>query len=194
MPAAPRQPVHVLGQRPGVRCPVSGASDQCPRLPVHGTGVRCPVRASEGPGVRCPVSASGVCALPRPLCPAEVRSWSAAVGQAAVRLGWPGSAWSPAASMPGSWSACVGAWCSKLAQVVLGRPRRRFGPGRRRGRWLGSGQFDRVADQDSPGAREDHSLVGAGARRARLLRQADRHAAGGSLGRSCRESPTSRSQ
>jgi len=60
----------------GVQCPVSGASDQCPRLPVHGTGVQCPVRASERPGVRCP--ASGVCALPRALCPAEVRSWSAA--------------------------------------------------------------------------------------------------------------------
>jgi hypothetical protein len=51
MPAAPRHPVHVLGQ-----CPVSGASDQCPRLPVHRTGVQCPVRASERPGVRRPVS------------------------------------------------------------------------------------------------------------------------------------------
>src|SRR5918995_1090794 len=32
MPAALRHPVHVLGQRPvsGVRCPVSGASEQCP--------------------------------------------------------------------------------------------------------------------------------------------------------------------
>jgi hypothetical protein len=57
-----RQPVHVLGQRPvsGVRCPVSGASDQCPRLPVHGTGVQCPVRAFERPGVRCPASGVGV--------------------------------------------------------------------------------------------------------------------------------------
>ena len=48
-------PVHVLGQ-----CPVSGASDQCPRLPVHGTAVQCPVRASERPGVRCPASGVGV--------------------------------------------------------------------------------------------------------------------------------------
>jgi hypothetical protein len=97
MPAAPSSPVRVLGQRPvsGVRCPVSGASDQCPRLPVHVTGVQCPVRASERPGVRCPVSAvrrpvwaSGVCALPRPLCPAEVRSWSAAVGR--QPYGWDG--------------------------------------------------------------------------------------------------------
>jgi hypothetical protein len=208
MPAAPSSACPRPRPASGVRCPVSGvrcpvratsvhaclstgpvSSVRCGRLSVQVSAVRRPLS-----GVRCgrPVLASGVCVLLRPLCPAEVRSWSAAVGQAAVRLGWPGSAWSPAASMPGSWSACVGAWCSKLAQVVLGRPRRRFGPGRRRGRWLGSGQFDRVADQDSPGAREDHSLVGAGARRARLLRQADRHAAGGSLGRSCRESPTSR--
>jgi hypothetical protein len=81
-----RHPVRVLGQ-----CPVSGASDQCPRLPVHGTAVECPVRASERPGVRCPASGVGVrcCALPRPLCPAEVRSWSAAWA-AAVWLGWPG--------------------------------------------------------------------------------------------------------
>ena len=57
------------------------------------------------------------------------------------------------------------------------------------GRWLGSGQLDRVADQDRPGAREDRSLVGAGAQRARLLRQADRHAAGESLGRTCRVEP-----
>ena len=93
MPAAPSSACPRPRPASGVRCPVSGVSDQCPRLAVHGTDVPCPVRASERPGVRCP--ASGVCALPRPLCPAEVRSWSAAVGQAAVRLGWPGSAWSP---------------------------------------------------------------------------------------------------
>ena len=104
-----RHSVGVLGQRP-----VSGASDQCPRVPIQTTGVQCPVRASERPGVRCPVS--GVRAFPRPLCPAEVRSCSAAVGQAAARLGWPGSAWSPAASTTGSWSARVGAWRSKLAR------------------------------------------------------------------------------
>jgi hypothetical protein len=102
-----RQPVHVLGQRPvsSDRCPVSGASDQCPRLPVHGTRVRCGRLSVQVSAVRRPVWASGVCALPRPLCPAEVRSWSAAVGQAALWLGWPGSAWSPAASMPGSSAA-----------------------------------------------------------------------------------------
>jgi hypothetical protein len=107
-----------------VRRPVSGASDQCPRVPVQATGVQCPVRASERPGVRCPVS--GVRAFPRPLCPAEVRSCSAAVGQAAARLGWPGSAWSPAASTTGSWSARVGAWRSKLARAVLGQQRCRL--------------------------------------------------------------------
>ena len=57
------------------------------------------------------------------------------------------------------------------------------------GRWLGSGQLDRVADQERPGAREDDSLVGAGTQGARLLRQADRHAGGESLGRSCRVEP-----
>jgi hypothetical protein len=145
MPAVPSSPCPRPRPVSGVQCPVSGASDRCPRLPVPATGVQCPV-PSERPGVRCPGSgvrrpvwASGVCALPRPLCPAEVRSGSAAVGQAALWLGWPGSAWSAAASMPGSWSACVGALCSKLAQAVVGQRRFRFGPGRRRGRWLGSG-------------------------------------------------------
>jgi hypothetical protein len=135
-PDAGRGFVSLSTSSASVRCPVSGASGRCPGLPVHGTAVRCPVRASERPGVRRPASGVGVRCLcvARPLCPADVRSWSAAVGQAAV---WPGSAWSPAASMPGSSSACVGASCSKLAQVVLGQPRRRCGPGRRRGRWLG---------------------------------------------------------
>jgi hypothetical protein len=131
-PDAGRGFVSLSTSSASVRCPVSGASGRCPGLPVHGTAVRCPVRASERPGVRRPASGVGVRCLcvARPLCPADVRSWSAAVGQAAV---WPVSAWSPAASMPGSSSACVGASCSKLAQVVLGQPRRRCGPGRRRG-------------------------------------------------------------
>jgi len=89
----------------GVRCPVSGVSDQCPRLPVHGTDVQCPVRASERPGVRCPASGVGV----RCLCVAAsaVSGRSEVLerdgGQAAARLGWPRSAWSPAASMTNSW-------------------------------------------------------------------------------------------
>jgi hypothetical protein len=135
-----RHPVGVLGQRPAssVRCERPVSTRACPRVPVQATGVQCPVRASERPGVRCPVS--GVRAFPRPLCPAEVRSCSAAVGQAAARLGWPGSAWSPAASTTGSWSARVRACRSKLARAVLGQQRCRFGLGRRRGRWLGSGK------------------------------------------------------
>jgi hypothetical protein len=148
-----RHPVGVLGQRPAssVRCERPVSTRAYPGMPVQATGVQCPVRASERPGVRCPVS--GVRAFPRPLCPAEVRSCSAAVGQAAARLGWPGSAWSPAASTTGSWSARVGAWRSKLARAVLGQQRCRFGLGRRRGRWLGSGQGDRVADSTHPRAR-----------------------------------------
>jgi hypothetical protein len=204
MPAVPSSPVRVLGQRPvsSVRCPVSGASDQCPRLPVHVTGVRCgrlsvQVSAVRRPlsGVRCgrPVLASGVCMLLRPLCPAEVRSWSAAVGQAAVRLGWPGSAWSPAASMPGSWSACVGAWRSKLARCWASR-----GVGLDLAVVVGGGWA--VASSTAWPTRTGrvHARIvrwwepvrG----EARLPRQADRHAPGESLGRSCRESPTSRSQ
>ena len=164
MPAAPSSACPRPRPASGVRCPVSGASDQCPRLPVHGTAVQCPVRASERPGVRCPASGVGV----RCLCVAAsaVSGRSEVLerggGQAAVRLGWPGSAWSPAMSMTARRLPEVGAWRSKLAQAVLGQPRRRFGPGRRRGRWLGSGQLDRVADQDRPGARQDRSLVGAG--------------------------------
>jgi hypothetical protein len=82
----------------------------CPR-PRPASGVRCPVRAtsihaclSTGP---CPASGAGV----RCLCVAAsaVSGRSEVLerggGQAAVRLGWPGSAWSPAASMPGSSSA-----------------------------------------------------------------------------------------
>src|SRR5512132_1583430 len=57
------------------------------------------------------------------------------------------------------------------------------------GGW-GSGQLDRVTDQDRPGAREDRSLVGASeCSEAHLLRQADQHAAGESLGSSCRVNP-----
>ena len=113
-PDAGRAFVSLSASSASVRCPVSGVRCErpvstlaCPRdrCPVSGAGVRCGRLSVQVSAVRRPVWASGVCALPRPLCPAEVRSWSAAVGQAAVWLGWPGSAWSPAASMPGSWSA-----------------------------------------------------------------------------------------
>jgi hypothetical protein len=166
MPAAPSSACPRPRPASGVRCPVSGASDQCPRLPVHGTAVQCPVRASERPGVRCPASGVGVCALPRALCPAEVRSWSAA---------WAGSRMAGMAGV-GVVARCVHdrlvvclsrRLVSKLAQALLGQPRRRFGPGRRRGRWLGSGQLDRVADQDRPGCTRG-SFVGGSRCAARL--------------------------
>ena len=156
----------------GVRCPVSDVRcEQCPRLPVHGTGVQCPVRASERPGVsvqvsavRRPVSASGVCALPRPLCPADVRSWSAAVGRQPYSWDGRGRRGRPLRPCPArglpesaprarSWRRRC--WASRGVGLDLAVV----------GRWLGSGQLGRVADQDGPGAREDRSLVGAGARR-----------------------------
>jgi hypothetical protein len=103
----------------GIRCPVSGASVRCP------TGAcprdRCPVRPSERPGVQCP--APGVRAFRRPLCPTGMRSRGVAVGPPAARLGWPGSAWSPAMSMTARRLPEVGAWRSKLAQAVLGQRR-----------------------------------------------------------------------
>jgi hypothetical protein len=81
---AGRALVTVSTSSAGVRCPVSGASVQCPRVPVHATAVQCPMRTSERPGVRRPVWTSGVHPFPRPLCPTG-RPWRAAVGQAAAR-------------------------------------------------------------------------------------------------------------
>jgi hypothetical protein len=101
-----RQPVHVLGQRPvsGVRCPVRAtsvhaclstgpvSSVRCGRLSVQVSAVRRRVSAS-GVGVRCLcVAASAVSGR------SEVRERGG--GQAAVRLGWPGSAWSPLRPCP----------------------------------------------------------------------------------------------
>jgi hypothetical protein len=129
----PRQPCPRPRPASGGQCPLSASKRACPR-----DRVQCPVRASERPGVQCP--ASGVCSFPRPLCPTEVSSWGG--GQAAARLGWPGSAWLPAVPMTGSSSAQVGAWRSSLAQAVLGQRRHRLGPGRRPERWLASGLVD----------------------------------------------------
>jgi len=51
------------------------------------------------------------------------------------------------------------------------------------------------ADQDRPGARQDRSSVGIRVdSEACLLRQADRHAAGESLGSSCRVEPNIKKQ
>jgi hypothetical protein len=95
MPAVPSSPCRVLGQRPAS---VSGASVQCPRdrCPVSGAGVRCPCVPASAVSDRNEVVERGG-------------------GQAAARLGWPGSVWLPAVSTTGSSSAQGGAWRSKLA-------------------------------------------------------------------------------
>jgi hypothetical protein len=148
-----RQRASVLGQRPesSVRCGCPAA-----RVPVHAAAVRCPVRASERPDVRCPW-VSGVRGFPRPLCPAG-RWWRVALGQAAAWLGWSGSAWSPAVSRASS-SAAWSDLAVEAGAGLLGQRRGRLGLGRRRGRWLGSGEVDRVGDQARPDVREDRPLV-----------------------------------
>jgi hypothetical protein len=192
MPAAPSSACPRPRPASGVRCPVRAtsvhaclstgpmSSVRCGRLSVQVSAVRRPVSAS-GVGVRCLcVAASAV----------SGRSEVLERGVGRQPYGWMAGVGVVARCVHARLVVCLSrASCSKLAQAVLGQPRRRCGPGRRRGRWLGSGQLDCVADQERPGAREDHSLVGAGAQRARLLRQADRHAAGESLGRSCRVEP-----
>jgi hypothetical protein len=103
MPAVPSSPCPRPRPASGVRCPLSGASVQRPRVRVTRllSSVRCGrVRVS---GVPRPVSrggASGVRALPCPPCPTG-RSWRVAVGQVAARLRSPGSE-SPAVSTIGS--------------------------------------------------------------------------------------------
>src|SRR5215212_5531334 len=85
-PDAGRAFVTLSASSASVRCPVS--SVRCPvrATSVHAclstgplSSVRCGRLSVQVSAVRRPLSASGVCALPRPLCPAEVRSWSAAV-------------------------------------------------------------------------------------------------------------------
>jgi hypothetical protein len=103
---------------------VSGESVQCP------TGgcptVRCPVRVSERPGVQCP--ASGVrcgrpVSVPSSVCCGRPEwSWCVAVGQAVVRLGWPGVGMVARRVRNGT-SARGGPWRSRLAQAVLGQRR-----------------------------------------------------------------------
>ena len=57
------------------------------------------------------------------------------------------------------------------------------------GRWLGSGQLDRVADRIGRVHARIVRWWEPVRSEARLLRQADRHAVGESLGRSCRVEP-----
>jgi hypothetical protein len=142
-PDAGRAFVSLSTSSASVRCPVSGVRCPVRATSVHAclstgpvSSVRCGRLSVQVSAVRRPVWASGVCSLPRPLCPAEVRSWSAA---------WAGRRTAGMAGV-GVVAHCVHArlvvclsrrLVSKLAQAVLGQPRRRFGPGRRRGRWLG---------------------------------------------------------
>ena len=126
---------HGVRVRPasGVQCPVRASG--VPRVPVHVTGVRCG-RLS----VQCPVSGPRRPCVRRPLCPTGMRSRGVAVGPPAARLGWPGSAWSPAMSMTARPLPEVRVWRSKLAQARAGPAEGRLGLGRRRGRWLAVGK------------------------------------------------------
>ena len=169
-----RHPVRVLGQRSAssVRCERPVSTRACPRD-------RCPVRASERPGVgvRCgrPVSVRS-----RVRCPTGVRSWSAAVGrQPPAGMAGVGVV---ARRVHGRLVVCPSqSMALEAGAGLLGQRRRRLGLGRRRGRWLGSGRVDRVADQNRPDAREDRPSLGSrGAQRgspscARLRGTSDLH-------------------
>jgi len=185
MPAVPSSPCPRPRPASGVQCPVPAtsvhaclstrpvSSVRCGRLSVQVSAGRSPVFGVRSPmGVRCPcVPASAVSGR------SEVRERGG--GQAAARLGWPG--WRgcalcprPARRLP-SWSLAL-----KLAQAVLGQRRRRLGSAVvvRGG---GSGQVDRVADQDRPDAPENRLSVEARCTaRSAFLRQAcaARHAPG----------------
>ena len=188
MPAAPSSRCPRPRPASGVRCPVRATSVHacCPRD-------RCPVsvRASARPGVCCPASGVGV----RCLCVAV----SAVSGRKKV-LERGGGAGSRMAGMAGVGvvAGCVHArlvvclsrrLVSMLAQALAGPAERRFGPGRRRGRWLGSASSTawptRTGRVHARIIRWWEPVRG----EARLLRQADRCVAGESLGRSCRVEP-----
>jgi hypothetical protein len=185
MPAVPSSPCPRPRPASGVQCPVRAtsvhaclstrpvSSVRCGRLSVQVSAGRSPVFGVRSPmGVRCPcVPASAVSGR------SEVRERGG--GQAAARLGWPG--WRDCALCPRpvrrlpSWNLAL-----KLAQAVLGQRRRRLGSAVvvRGG---GSGQVDRVADQDRPDAPENRLSVEARCTaRSAFLRQAcaARHAPG----------------
>jgi hypothetical protein len=149
MPAVPSSPCPRPRPASGVQCPVPAtsvhaclstrpvSSVRCGRLSVQVSAGRSPVFGVRSPvGVRCPcVPASAVSGRN------EVRERGG--GQAAARLGWPGSAWSPPVSTTGSSSAELergaqaGAGCAGPAAMSawLGRRRERWWqwPGRPRG-------------------------------------------------------------
>jgi hypothetical protein len=181
-----RHPVHVLGQRP-----VSGASDQCPRVPVHRTGVQCPVRASEHPGVRCPASGVGVRCLCVAVSAVSGRSEVLERGVGRQPYGWMAGVGVVARCVHARLVVCVsrrlvleaGAGAAGPAEVSVWT-----WPSSSGGGWA-------VASSTAWPTRTGrvHARIVRWwepvRRKARLLRQADRHAAGESLGGSCRVEP-----
>src|SRR5512133_742372 len=77
-PDAGRAFVTLSASSASVRCPVRATSVHACLSTGPLSSVRCGRLSVQVSAVRRPLSASGVCALPHPLCPAEVRSWSAA--------------------------------------------------------------------------------------------------------------------
>jgi hypothetical protein len=162
MPAVPSPACRCPRPASGVQClvRVSSSTRACPRG-------RCPVRASERPDVRCPVSSvgvwctawvSGVRGFPRPLCPAG-RWWRGGGGRRRPH-GWDGRRRCgrlrcprPVRRLP--WSEPGGRGWRRSAGSAEGR----LGLGRRRGRWFGCGEVDRVGDQDWLDGRGDRPLV-----------------------------------
>jgi hypothetical protein len=122
-----------------VRSPVSGAGVQhhacLSTRPL--SGVRCGRLSVQMSGGWSPAWVSGVRGFPRPLCPAG-RLWRGGGGHAAAWLGWPTSAWSPALSTASS-SAAGSEPGGRGWRRSAGSAEGRFGLGRRRRRWLGSG-------------------------------------------------------
>ena len=193
MPAAPSSTLSTSSA--SIQCPVSSV-----RCPVRATSVHACLSTGPVSSVRCGRLSVQVSAVRRPLsgvrCLCVVASAVSGRSEVLERgvgrqpYGWDGRGRRgrplrpcPARRLPESepgarswrrrcWASRASIWTWPSSWEVVG-----------------SGQLDRVADQDRPGAGEDRSLVGAGAQRARLLRQADRHAAGESLGRSCRVEP-----
>ena len=164
-PDAGRAVVTLSTSLASVRCPVSGASDQCPRLLSTGpvSSVRAGVCASRCPlsGVRCgrPVSVRCRVRCVRPKKGPGARRWGR------QPYGWDGrgrrgrrlrpcparglleSAPRLDAGAGACWASRASIWTWPSSWEVVGQC-----------------QLDRVADQDRPGARQDSSLVGAGAR------------------------------
>jgi hypothetical protein len=199
MPAAASSPCPRPRPVSGVWCPVSGvwcpvratsvhaclstgplSSVRCGRLSVQVSAVRRPVSAS-GVGVRClRVAASAV----------SGRSEVLERGGGQQPYGWDGRGRRgrplrpcPARGLPES------APRLEAGAGGAGPAERRFGPGRRRGRWLGMASSTawptRTGRVHARIVRWWEPVRG----EARLPRQADRHTPGESLGRSCRVEP-----